>query len=55
MACASVGQRKPGDDLFGDGTAANHSAALEHERLQPGLGQVEGSREAVDAGADDNH
>ena len=41
-------------DLFGDGAAANHRPPLEHERLQPGLGQVEGGGEAVDAGADDD-
>ena len=39
-------------DLFGDGGAAEHVAALEHENFLAGLGQVGGVDQAVVAAAD---
>jgi len=41
-------------EFFRDGNAADHLATLEHERLPPCLGEVEGGDEAVVAAADDD-
>ena len=43
-----------GEDFLGHGRAAEHVAALEHEHLLAGAGQVGGGDEAVVAAADDD-
>ena len=43
---------KPGIDFFGDGGAAEHVAALEHENFFAGLAEIGGVDEAVMASAD---
>ena len=43
-----------GMDLLGDGRAADDVAPLEHERAQPGLGQIGRGDEAVVPAADDD-
>ena len=40
--------------FFGDGRAAGLRAALEHQRLESGFGQVEGGDQPVVAAADDD-
>ena len=44
-----------GKDFFGDGCAAEHMAALQHQNFLPGLRQVGGVDQAVVAAADDDH
>ena len=48
------GEMEAGKDLFGDRRAAEHVAALEHEHLPPGAGQICGRGQAVVAAADDD-
>ena len=50
----SGGDAAAGRDLFGDATAADNLAALQHERGESGLGQISCGGESVVAGADDN-
>ena len=45
---------KPGKDLFGDGGAAEHVPALEHEHLASRAGQVGGAGQPVVPAADDD-
>ena len=43
-----------GHDLFGHRRAADHMAALEHERLQPGAGEVGAAGQPIVAAPDDD-
>ena len=52
-----VGERgtaEAGMEFFGDGRATGLGAALQHQRLVSGLGQVEGGDQPVMAAADDD-
>src|SRR5579872_7542559 len=52
VGCAGHGPAFPG--VFADGRAADHFAALEHERAAPGLRKVSGGDQPIMAGADDD-
>src|SRR5581483_11141807 len=48
------GAAESGMKLFSDGRASGLGAALQHQRLKPGLGEIEGGDEAVVTATDDD-
>ena len=53
-----VGERrtvKAGMKFFRDGPAANHFAALEHQRLEAAFGEIKSGDERVVPAANENH
>ncbi len=50
----TFGEKKAGDDFFGDGGAAEHVATFEDDDLLPSFGEVGGVDQAVVAAADDD-
>ena len=47
-------KRKPGKHLLGDGRAAEHVTAFEHQHLAPGAREIRRRGQAVVAAADDD-
>src|ERR1700730_2239371 len=51
----TFGEKKPGNDFFGDGGAAENVAAFEHDDLLPRFGKIRGVDQAVVASANDDN
>ena len=51
---AEDGEPEAGHDLFGDGRAADDRAALEHQRLLAGAGEIGAAGQPVVPAADDD-